>query len=381
MRTRRKVLRVPGSQLTVQAGNFGGAPMIIPLDRDEYLWGVDVHILGRLAVGVADGAYVNAEVPQNIVRQIRVRMSHEIYGSNRLVQSMMGATLHARARMHQATSPLARITPAAAVTHQKYDFEVHYPVVFPIENLTDLKSTSGFGGKGGGWIDAQSIMFGMLDAPRCSDLTLELDLAAGTDLIAQNNAATATYAFTSYGADTGVPQIIITELVVEGLAAAAPKTALVTKIARTDLLENNVTLNNRNANEFPLEGSIARVLLKQYAQDAGSAAPCAQTMLSPKTAASAGITAPQFFVKGVAVHEWDLWAQLEAQNKADYHVETWPAGYGLIDFIEDGKATDALFTQDLAAKKSIVGYGGLINGNAGQRVEVVIEQINPNPKL
>lgn len=337
-----------------------GLPTLnIPLDRQQYLWGVLVDFYGRLTIGGANGAAVNAEAPQNLFRRIRVTQNHEIFGSKMRV-NRTGASLF---RMYQAfngTMGLNASTPALAVGMANYDLHLQLCLPFVLPGLSE-RATIPF----------------LLDAPRCGALNLEIDLAHGADLV-QTGGAT-TWTWSAFGGG-GNPSLYVTLLQVNGLKHL-PKTAMVAFLDRVDSLAAANAIDNQIGNDLRLDGALARLWLKQYVQDAAQQPTCAATMNSPDTPAASGLVHPQFFIDAKSIRDYRQWTQLEAENKQDRQLEAWPTGYGLVDFVEDGDLREIVPAGDLIKTGHKLGIGGLNNALANGQLETGWDLLYPNPQI
>lgn len=338
----------------------GGLTVVIPIDREQYLYGLDIGFIGRLTTGGGNAAAINAEAPQSLINRIRVTSNHEKFGGRQRV-NISGASAFRRSHAMNGTAPL--VVSTLAVAQAAYDMIVHWPIVFPVENLGDMET------------QAQ-----LLDAPHCGSLQLELDINPGAALAPTGGATT--YAWANFGGG-GNPGFFVNLLQPNGYKGA-PYTSFVEKADRNDSLVNAVALGNQIGNELVLGGALTRLWLKQYVTDPLQAVDVAATMNQPNTQAAVGLSRPQFQINRKAIREFLVWRQLEMENKVDYETEAWPAGYGLIGFVEgalgkSGKMADALDTALFQLQKQLVTVGGLNNALANGRLEVGWEQVLPIP--
>jgi hypothetical protein len=341
----------------------GKGELIVQIDRQQYLYGLIVKFLGRLTTAGGAGAAVNAEAPQSIFNRIKVNTNSSLYGS-KLPINLPGATIFQRAHIFSGTPPVA--SGGLATANAAYDIEVDWPILFVLENTAD---------------DVQRAT--LLPAPLLSSLQLEMQFNPGAALITSGGATT--YAWTAYGSAAGVPEVLVQLLQVNGLQNN-PKTVLVTKTDQYADLSKSVGSDQQVGNEIPIGSTIARVVLKQYVQDPLQAVDVAATMLSPKTAASAGWASPQLQFNRVPIRQYQRWAQLESENKNHYSIGAWPSGYGVIDFGEGsnygspvGQVTNYLMTQSLAVKKGLLTTSGVVNASANSQLEVGVDQVYPIP--
>lgn len=335
----------------------GGFTLVVDLDREQYLYGVDVSFIGRLTTAGGAAASINAEAPQSIIQRARVTYNHEKYGSKGPI-NLSGASLFRRAHIQAGTAPLL-VNGGLAVANAPYDMIVHYPIIFPVENLGDLET------------QAQ-----LLDAPHCGSLRLELDLSPGAALAPTGGATTYTWA--NFGGG-GNPQFLVNLIQPNGYKGA-PYTARVEKYDRNDSLAAAIALGNQVGNELVLGGALCHLYLKQYVQDALQAVDIAATMNTPNLTTAVGLSRPQFQIDRKAIRDYSVWRQLEMENKVDYETETWPTGYGVIAMVEGalgktGKMADALDTRLLQLQKRIVSVGGLNNALASGRLEIGWTQV------
>src|SRR5260370_36082753 len=122
MQIQRKDQAFPQQATFTAASLANPQTIIIPIDRDYYLYGVDVHFLGRLALGVAAAASINAEAPFNLFRRARWRINHELFGS-KFLYNLMAATVYRRRHIFRGTAPVA--SGGLAVAIGNYDLDVH----------------------------------------------------------------------------------------------------------------------------------------------------------------------------------------------------------------------------------------------------------------
>lgn len=335
----------------------------VDLDRQQYLAGLIIKFSGRLTTAGGAGASVNAEAPFSLLNRIRVTMNHSLFGS-KLPVNLSGATVYRRAHIISGTAPVA--SGSLATANAAYDIEVDWPVMFFLE-----KSPS------------QSVLASLLSAPLCSQLTLEMDFNNGAALIPTGGATT--YAWSQYGSAAGNPELDVTLLQVNGLTVN-PKTVLVTKTDQLTDLTQGVGQDQQVGNELPIGYTVARIWLKQYVKDALASAYVAATMNSPKVTSAAGFVSPQIQIDRVAIRQYNKWSQLESENKNHWQLQTWPAGYGVIDFLEGshygspvGSVSDLLLTQSIAVKKGTLTVSGQNNALANGELEVGVDQLFPIP--
>ena len=333
------------------------------LDRQQYLAGIIVKFMGRLTTAGGAAASVNAEAPASLINRIRVNMNHSLYGS-KLPINLSGASIYRRAHILSSTAPIA--SGSLATANAAYDIEVDYPIFFFLEGVPD-----------------QAMLGTLLSAPLCSSLNVELDFNQGAALLPTGGATT--YAWSAYGSAAGSPSVFCTLLQVNGLNSN-PKTVLVTKTDQLALLTNGIGQDQQVGNELPVGYTIARVWLKQFAQDPLQSAYVAASMNSPKTTSANGFVSPQLQVNRVAIRQYDIWAQLESENKNHFGVENWPAGYGVFDFTEGGSysgvvgsVANLLYTQTIAVKKGTLTVSGQNNALANGQLEIGVDQIFPIP--
>jgi hypothetical protein len=340
------------------AANFA-APWtaIIPIDRDMYLWGLDLNLRFRLTTAVAPGAAVNAEAAFGLIRRVRVVMNHEIFGNKTFI-NLAGSTLYRRAHIFGGVPPTA--IGGIAVGNAAYDCEVHYPIPFVVESVYESEQIGT-----------------LLDAPRCSSLQVEIDFGVGTDLV-QTGGGT-TYAFAAFGGG-GNPELTIEKLLPLGFKGS-PLRPMVQKFDVVNPIAAAQTEQQRIGNEIPTGDTIRMLMLKQYVQDAATAVPCAQTMTSPVLAAAAGMTSIQIKRNSQPIREYRRWRDCEFENQWRRRLAAWPAGYTLFDFAEFGTLNDALYTQDYPANKTRLEVSGLVNALAANVVEFIYDVVLPNPKM
>lgn len=359
------IKRLPQTGIPAISSAFieGSNTLRFDLDRQQYLAGIIIKFLGRLAIGSVAGAAVNAEAPFNLVNRIRVNMNHQLYGSKSPI-NLSGASLFRRAHILSGTQPIAAGSPDVAVGN--YDIEIDYPVMFFLEKAA-----------------SQATMATLLSAPLCSSLNVELDFNPGAALITKG--ATTTYTWTAYGSAAGSPQVYCTLLQANGLQSN-PKTLLLTKTDQLASLANGIGQDQQVGNELPVGYTIARLWLKQFAQDTLQSSYVAASMASPKSATAAGLVSPQLQKNRVAIRQYQLWAQLESENKNHFNLEAWPSGYGVLDFLEGshygspvGSAMDLLYTQSIAVKKGTLTIAGLTNALANGQLEIGVDQLYPIP--
>lgn len=331
----------------------------IPLDRQQYLWGVILDFYGRLTTAGGAGAAVNLEAPQSIFRRIRVTQNHEIFGS-KMRCNRTGASLFRMYHCISRTAGIASSAPALAVGNAAYDLHVQTVVPFVLPGLPD-RSTIPF----------------LLDGPRCGALNLEIDFARGADLVTTGGATTWTWAAFGGG---GNPSLFVTLLQVNGLKHL-PKTGMVAFLDRVDSLAAANPIDNQIGNDLRLDGALARYWYKQYVQDPLQQVTCAATANSPNTLAAGGLVTPQFFVDTVPIRHYSVWSMLEAEGKQDRQLEVWPPGYGLLDFVEDSDLRDFIAVQDLVKSGHKIGVGGLNNALANGQLESGFDLIYPNPQI
>lgn len=324
----------------------GGLTLRWDLDRDQYLYGIDVSFLGRLTTGGGNAAAVNAEAGPSLINRMRVSMNHPVWGARTIV-NLSGASVFRRAHIMNGTAPVN--AGGLAVAQAAYDMEVHWPCPFVLENLPDP-------------VTRQML----LDAPNCSNLVLELDINPGAALLPTGGATTWTWAAFGGG---GNPRFDVTLIQPNGFKAA-PKSALVTRIDRNDPITAAVGIDNQIGNPLILKGFLARTWLKQYVNDPLVAIDVAFTMNNPQTLAATGLVTPQFQVDRKAIRQWTLFTQLQQEGKVDNHLEAWPNGYGLINFMEDGVLSDAMDANFYSMNGHTLAIAGLVNALANGRLEV-----------
>jgi hypothetical protein len=340
------------------AANFTAAApwtAIIPIDRDMYLWGLELHLKFRVAIG----AFVivnNAENPFNFIRAVRVSYNHDIFGAKTII-NLRGATLYRRAHMFYGVPPTAATPIGPGIAN--WDVILHYSIPFVLESVDESEQ----------WQT-------LLDAPRCSSLQLEIDFAAGRDYGVPAGATT--YVFTQFGGAAGTPELRVTKLIPLGLKGS-PYTARVEKVDVMNAIALAQTEQQRIGNEIPTGNTVRMLLLKQYTQDAGVAAPCAVAMTAPVLVAAPGMTSIRLLKDDTPIRSWDLWHDAEEECQLAKHLAAWPPGYVLIDFAEFGTLRDALLTQDYPANKSRLEFKGLINALATNSVDFGIDQVFANP--
>lgn len=324
----------------------GGLTLRWDLDRDQYLWGIDISFLGRLTTAGGAAASVNAEAGPSLINRMRVSMNHPQWGARTIV-NLSGASVFRRAHIMNGTAPVN--AGGLAVANAAYDMEVHWPCPFVLENLPDP-------------VTRQML----LDAPNTSQLTLEIDINPGAALLPTGGATT--YAWAAFGGG-GNPRFDVTLIQPNGFKAA-PKQALVTRIDRNDSIAAAVGVDNQIGQVLTLKGFLARTWLKQYVQDALQAVDVAATMNNPQIIGATGFVTPQFQVDRKAIRQWTLFTQLQQEGKVDKHLEVWPNGYGLIDFMEDGVLSDALDADYYSKNGHTLTIAGLVNALANGRLEV-----------
>lgn len=360
------IKRLPqqGVPATNSAFIEGKQTLVVPLDRQQYLYGLVVKFLGRLTIGGGAGAAVNPEAPFSLFNRFRVNTNSSLYGS-KLPINLSGSTIYRRAHIFSSVPPVASGSLGTAAAN--YDIEVDWPLLFILENTSE-----------------QAQLATLLPAPLLSSLQLEADFNPGAALV--QNGGTTTYTWHAYGSATGSPEVLVTLLQVNGLQHN-PKTVLVTKTDQRFDLTSAVGSDQQIGNELPIGSTIARVLLKQYAQDTNQAAEVAASMNSPKTSSANGFVSPQLQFNRVPIRNYQRWAQLESENANHYAVSSWPAGYGVFDFGEGsnygspvGQVSNYLLTQSLAVKKGLLTVAGLNNALANGKLEVGVDQVYPIPE-
>jgi hypothetical protein len=332
-----------------------GLTLVQPLDRQQFLYGVILDFYGRLTTGGGNGASVNAEAPYSVFRRIRVTQNHEWFGDKQRV-NRAGASLHKMVDVMTGTAQLA--TGSLAVGQAAYDIHVQTLVPLCVLGMPE-----------------RATLATLCDAPRCGSLNIEIDLATGHELIPTGGATT--YAWAAYGGG-GNPVVNVTLLQVNGLKGT-PKTGMWAYLDRLDAITASNAIDNQLGNEIRINGALARLWLKQYVADTASNINAAATMLAPNTPAGSGIDTPQFFVNANPIRQWAQWTQLEGENKSDFQQEAWPAGYGVIDFIEDRDLREVLPAVDYIKAGGKLGIGGAITGIANGQVESGYEVLYPHP--
>lgn len=330
---------------------------IIPLDRDRYLYGVELVMRFRLTTAVAPGVAVNAEAPFNLIRRVRVVMNHEIYGAKTIV-NLPGGTLYRRAHIFNTVPPAA--TGGIAVGNAAYDISVHWPIPFVLEGVTEREQIAT-----------------LLDAPRCSSLQLEIDFGSGPDLV-QTGVGT-TYAWAQIGGG-GNPLLNITKLIPLGFQGA-PYTSIVLKTDVMNPIALAQTEQQRIGAEIATGDTIRSLILKQYTQDPLIGVSCPAVMIGPILVGAAGMTTILLKRNQQQIREWRLWHDAEEQNQQQRRVLAWPPGYVIVDFAEFGTMGDALYTQDYPQNKTRLEVAGTINALANNCVDFIVDQVLPNPKL
>ena len=117
------IKRVPQQGVPATASAFieGKQTLVVPLDRQQYLYGLIIKFLGRLTIGGGAGAAVNAEAPFSLFNRIRVVTNSSLYGSKQPI-NLSGATIYRRAHIFSSVAPIAAGSLATAAAN--YDIEV-----------------------------------------------------------------------------------------------------------------------------------------------------------------------------------------------------------------------------------------------------------------
>lgn len=324
------------------------------VNTGQFLEGLQLQFMGRMDITTAGNA-VLPESPWSLFKRIYVEIVHDIYGT-KMLYNLPGGTSYVRNLLFNRVAPLRNGTaPGFAVGN--YDFDFHIPIVFPLEQVVEGQRANT-----------------LLDAPRCSNIKVSFDLGDATDLCGGPVVAT----WSAYGQAGGNPVVNLLRRVVNGFSHN-PKTNLVQKSDRVDILSANVASGSFNGQPLPVGSNLIRLLgFKQYLP-AGSGVDTVGSFYSPILQTDNGYARPQLFVNSTQIRDFYSWQAMVSDTQNRYQVAV-PAGYAVVDFVRDGLAQDALNAALIGKARSTLNYGGIINGVANAQVEVFIDQIMPNPQ-
>lgn len=347
-----QVLSIPAASM---ANAQSGLAFPASVNTGQYLQGLNLEFQGRLTTATAAGAAVTPEAPWSLFRRVYVDIVHSIYGSVRLI-SLPGGTLKTRAYLFNRINPLSQGT-TLATAEGAYDMDFVLPIVFPLEQVVQGQVANT-----------------LLDAPRCSSIKVSFDLGVGADLI--TSSGTTTYTWSAYGSNVGNPIVNLSRRIVNGFSQN-PLTNLVMKSDRVDTLSNGVQPGSFNGQPLPVGANFIRLIgFKQYLPDVGSN-DVPLSFLNPIAPGSPGLADPQVYINSSLIRDFTSWALLSHETQSRYNVAA-PLGYGVVDFVSDGLAQDALNAQAIGQSRSVLNYGGLINASASGLIEVFLDQVMPN---
>lgn len=332
----------------------------VPIDRDKYLYGINLHFRGRHRVTAA-ATTANPEGILDLVERVRLRMTHEIFGTE-IPLDMYGPSLYYYRSFYTGHPDRMNLSAPMTVQVQDTDFDFELSWQAPPELIFPADQE-----------------FYILDAPRCS--LLELDIEWGN---AAGPVEGGTTSLTDIELTTGNPSVDI-ELVQVLDKEDLPLVALCKRVSsELDISATPFPVTNDKIQDLATGESIRSIMLKQYTRSttAGQPTSVVATLLNPiKPEVDAGLTRIGVRVNEKYVRHWRTWPPLQAWNKKQYSMTAVPIGYGIIEFVDDGNIDRVLFTQDFVERRMRLDLAGSVVTGTSNRIERTLTTIRPNPRL
>jgi len=314
----------------VQLSTRGGQ-----LPGDFYYWGMLLEVEGRLVVGTAAADLARADNPFGLVERITIEGFHRIRKQNEIFYDLRGSDIRELALQYGSRAP--RSTAAIPVTVQTNDFRFFLPIVFPPEKLALL----------------QQIPF-LLDVPNYDALTLTLRWGDGTSIL--DPAPTTTFTFSAFGVGTGSPRARV-HGIYSTFGPDGPPPGFVPARPWRYFKENATTDFTASGSdlrifEIPRGNRIRSILLKTGVKADGTTGITAGNN-SYDTLSEAILDNIQVN-RGInkTIRQYIDYRTLAEYCPGESFAITPTAGYGLIDFCENGDIRTSLDTRELVAGPS-----------------------------
>ena len=330
------------------------------LPNERPLFGLDLLVEGRIAVGVADATSEYADSPYNVIREVRVSGFHRLRGQQEEFYRLRSAEIRQLGLIYGSRAP--RSTGAMAVAQGNKDFRFFLPIRFVPEKLP-LVQQAAF----------------VLDAWNYDNLMLRIFWGNGDSVY--DAAPTTTFVYTGFGVGTGLPRCRVSAIYASFGSEAAQASVIPARVWRffSENIGTDLTGGGSNLRLFSLNRghTIRSLLVKAGVKSAIAGAENAYASLSETILSQIevhrGTNNPiRSFVDFISLAEYG----------ASAYAITPTTGYGLIDFSERGDFRSALRTQGLVAGPSgdvdLALFAGVV-GAANQGALVVTQEIRGTP--
>ncbi len=347
--------------ITNQNLNLTKNKFIVDIPRDKYLFALRAHFRGQISNSVA-GTTIGPEGILQLLERFRIRMTHEIFGGEVLVD-MYGPALYHLNELYQQSPNRANLSqPLSTQTNLASNFDFLVDFEFPPQNIFPADQE-----------------FYLLDAPRCSLLQLDLEWGNGVSVIQGG-----TTALTAFASGSGTPSVDL-EMIQVLDKEDLPLTALCRRYStELDISASPFPVTNDKIRDLPTGEAIRSVMFRQYIRDttAGQPTSVAATILDPvNPEVDTGITRIGARVNEKFITHGRSWQNLRERNRDQFRVLAMPIGIGVLDWVEDGNVDRVLFTQDFVEKRLRLDIGGSVVTAANARAELTFTTIKPNPQM
>lgn len=332
----------------------------VPLDKP--LFGVQLEVRYRYAVGATPTAAVQAEGAQNFIQRVRIVGTHKRFGTRELV-NLRGATLYqleAKYTFGDGMPLVSNLPAAGSVTVATTNYDVNFQLFVPLVPRGIPK--------------LQQMLFLIRNDEWA---TFDVYVTFGDATAVAKFAAGQVVTFTDYASAAGVPRVRVSVIrTILGEARGLIQPALL----RRQFLPLSTILTSANLTDSPIQDLDVGFKVLSYLVKAGVQETTTTATVNAYSSLSDGeITRAKIKLDNVVIKDGISPQAARGYSSAEFGAAL-ATGYIPLEFLE-GHDLNTAFRGDMLNRSNKLQLAGDVTAAANQQGEVVEELIEGEPNI